>query len=287
MKASTREEDESIKMRDNYADDQTTIDIMELLNLLWRKAWLLALCFVSAAALVGVYTKCFVTPLYSATSMIYVVPKTTDPTSTEDLQLGTQLASDYQMLGKSRLVVEGVIEKLGLTIPYDKLSDSVEITNPTDTHFLRISISNPDPALAAAISNAMAEELSIRVAEVMVTEKPTLAEVAVPGEKPDSPDLFKNMMIGGLIGFFVSAAILLLRYFMDDTIKTSEDIERYLSINILAVIPIDEHQKTRKRRQKKVARTKREHVPPNLTEISVGQDIEIKPVRLVGKQRCN
>lgn len=244
-------------------DGDDEIDLLEILHLFLHKAWLLALCFIAGAVILGLYTKFMVTPMYSATSTIYVLSKTTSLTSVADLQLGSQLTADYQMLGTSRLVVEQVIENMGLNMSYGMLASRISISNPTDTHFLRITVSDADPQLAADISNAMAEELSNSVAEVMVTEKPSLAEVAIPASMPYSPNIPKQAMIGGLIGFCIAAALILLRFFIDDTIKTTDDIQKELGINTLAIVPLKESTDTkfgRGKRKKRAEANKRSRV---------------------------
>lgn len=82
--------------------------------LLVRKIWLIVLCMAIGVARVGAVTITMITPQYSASSMIYILTKTTSVTSLADLQMGTQLTVDFQTLATSRPVVESVIEQLNL-----------------------------------------------------------------------------------------------------------------------------------------------------------------------------
>jgi capsular polysaccharide biosynthesis protein len=184
--------------------------------------------------------------------MIYVFTKTTSITSLADLQIGSQLTVDFKTLGTSRPVVERVISKLSLNTTYEDLLKTVTIENPNNTRILKINVVNSDPKLAAAISNAMAESLSDRVAEVMSTSKPSTVEQAVVPKKPSSPNTVQNTVIGGLLGLLIAIIVVLSRYYMDDTIKTEEDITKYLGMNTLAAISLEhsgadsgKHQKVR------------------------------------------
>jgi capsular polysaccharide biosynthesis protein len=47
-------------------------------------------------------------------------------------------------------------------------------------------------------------------------------------------------MIGFLCGVAVVVGILVFRFFFDDSVKTTDDIEKYLGITTLAVIPLME-----------------------------------------------
>ncbi len=220
----------------NPAAEEDTIDLLELAQVLLRKAWALILALVIGAAAAGIFTKMFITPQYQASSMIYIYSKSTSITSLTDLQIGSQLAVDFQIVGTSREVMDSVIAKLGLNTNYKGLLRTVSVTSPTGSHILKIDVTNPDPVLAANISNAIADELRARIAAVMNTDEPsTLSRAYVP-EYPVSPSMTKNMALGGLGLAFLMAAIFVIAYLMDDTIKTEEDVKKYLGVNVLAEI---------------------------------------------------
>ena len=167
--------------------------------------------------------------------MIYILTKTTSVTSLADLQIGSQLTIDFETLATSRPVVNNVREKLGLEeISYDEFVGLLTISNPADTRILKITATYPDPETAQQIANAMADATADRVAEIMVTDRPTIVEEAVVAKNPSSPSLFRNVLMGGALGLILAAAILIVRHLMDDTIKTEEDVEKYLQLNTLA-----------------------------------------------------
>ena len=229
----------------NPAAEEDTIDLMELAGVLLRKAWALALAFVIGATAAGVFTKLFITPQYEATSMIYIYTKSTSITSITDLQIGSQLAVDFQIVGTSREVMDSVIARLGLDTDYKKLLKSVEISSPSGSHILKIVATNPDPQLAADISNAIADELRARIAAVMNTDEPsTLSRAYVP-EYPVSPSMVKNVALGGIGLTFLLAAIFVVVFLLDDTIKNEEDVKKYLGLNVLAEIVVERGGKTK------------------------------------------
>lgn len=229
----------------NPAQAENTINLIELAGVLLRKAWALALAFVIGATAAGVFTKLFITPQYEATSMIYIYTKSTSITSITDLQIGSQLAVDFQIVGTSREVMDSVIARLGLDTDYKKLLDTVEISSPSGSHILKIVATNPDPQMAADISNAIADELRARIAAVMNTDEPsTLSRAYVP-EYPVSPSMVKNVALGGIGLTFLLAAIFVVAFMLDDTIKNEEDVKKYLGLNVLAEIVVERGGKTK------------------------------------------
>lgn len=215
------------------------IDLLELAGVLWRKLWAIVACLVIGAVLAGGYTKLMVTPQYTATSMIYILGQTTSISSVADLQLSSELTADFTIMAKSRPVIQSVIKELDLDMSYEQLVGAVNLENPTDSHILKIHVTNSDPKLAKTISNAMAEAVAENISSVMATDKPSIAEKAITPKAPSSPNLTKNIAMGGIVGVAIAVAIIVLGYLLDDTIKTEEDVRKYLQLNTLAEIPME------------------------------------------------
>lgn len=234
---------------DNREDDEMEIDLVEVFQLMLKRWWLIIGCAVVFAAAAFGYTKLFVTPQYEASSMIYILSKTTSISSALDLQLGKQLTVDFETLATSRPVVEKVIDELGLDTEYETLVGSITVSNPTDTQILKIFARNPDPVLARDISNAMSDATAEQIAAVMVTDKPSTVEEAVVPRYPVSPNVKKNTLIAGLAGALLVMAIILLNYLLDDRIKSEEDIVKYLELNALASIPLNKGEKSSKKKK--------------------------------------
>lgn len=232
----------------NQDDREDVIDLMELFHVLLRRWYLIFICGLLGAAAAFGYTKIRIVPQYEASSMIYILEA-----SDINLSLSKQLTVDFATLAKSRPVVEKVIDELELNATYEQLVSTITIANPSDTSILKISARNPDPKLACEISNAMSDATAERVASVMMTDKPSKVEDAVVPQYPVSPNVKKNVMMGGMFGIVVMAGILVVLYLLDDRIKSEEDIERYLGLTTLASIPISRGEKKHKSKGKKAA----------------------------------
>lgn len=240
------------KMKNQMENEEDVIDLLEVLYALRRKWAFLLVGLLIGALAAGIGTKFLVTPQYQASSMIYILTKTTSVTSLTDLQIGSQLTVDFQTLATSRPVINEVREKLNLEdISYEAFVGLLTITNPTDTRILKITATYPDPDTAKEIANAMAESTADRVAEIMVTDRPTIAEEAVVPQNPASPNLRKNIMMGAVLGFLLIAVIVIVRFLLDDTIKTEEDVQKYLQMNTLAAFGINHGAESETRRRRR------------------------------------
>ena len=212
------------------------IDLMEILSLLLHHVWLFALAAVVGALLVGIGVKLFIRPQYTARSTIYVFSDTT----TQDLNLSSKLTTDFQIIATTRTTIDLVIEELGWDMTAADLmrENTIKVTNPTDSHMLRISVTNGDPAKAAQISNALANVMCEQIASIMKSERPQFVEPAVLGSKT-SPYVKRDAIIGGLVCALLAVIFVLVRYFINDTITTEEDVDRYLGLTILSSVPME------------------------------------------------
>ncbi len=227
------------------------IDLIELFLALKRRIVIIILAAIAGIVIMGGYTVLFVTPMYSATSMLYVLTTSTSITSLADIQLGTQLTSDYSILMTTHPVIDTVIENLGLDMSYEELVGKITIDNPSDTRILNITVTDPVPETAQNIANELAAVTVVHMAEVMKTEEPSIAEEAQLPTSPVSPNLSKNCAIGALAGLILSAGIVIILYLINDKVHTEDDIEKYLHMTTLGIIPSRESKKQKLGRRKR------------------------------------
>ena len=224
------------------AEDE--IDLVELFYLLWGHAWQIILCLILGAGLALGYTKLLVTPLYQATSSIYIVSASNNSVvNLTDLQIGAQLTADYQELILSRPLLEDVIENLELTngegepMSTNALKNMIAISNTADTRILKVTVTSSDPQESADIANELIDQACIYLPQIMETEEPNLVEEAIPPTQKSSPSTARNVVLGGLLGACLACGVLVLRYLMNDTFVTPDDVVKYLGVQPLAVIP--------------------------------------------------
>ncbi len=232
--------------------DNDVIDLRDLYFAMKRKFLLILAVGLLGACLYGAYTALFMDPLYTSTSSILVLSKETELTSLTDLQFGTQLTSDYQVLLTSTGVMDQVIEDLDLDVSAKQLRNSIAITNPENTRILEVSVTNTDAALAKEIADQVVEVFCKYVGDKMEVIPPKIIEKGKIPTVQSSPSMLKNVVMGFLLGVIISGGIICLIAVMDDSIKSEEDMEKYLGIAVLASVPDrqDYINKKKKKRRK-------------------------------------
>ena len=238
------------KLNQRMEDDELTIDLGELFGVLLSKAHIIILAAILMALVAFVGTKLFITPMY-------VLAKDDNSTSStsnySELTAGSMLTKDYMELVKSRPVLEKVISVLNLEMEPDQLANMITVSTPTDTRIMSISVESPSPKESKEIADALREAVSVQIKEIMNADAVnTVEEGNLPTTK-SSPNTTKNMALGGILGLVIAAGIIVLIYLFDDTIKTPDEVENYLGLNVLTSIPIqngDGKQKRAKNQRK-------------------------------------
>ena len=223
-------------MGKTHDDDEVEIDLRELFYAL-KKRILVILAAILAGAVIAGVTKLFITPVYSATATMLVLTKETTLSSLADLQIGSQLTKDYNILITSRTVLQDVVDELNLDMTYKELKERITVENPSDTRILSITAIDKDPEMAKKIADTLAKTSADFIGDKMEVTPPKIIE---EGEVPTiqtSPSTKKNVLIGALAGLVLSAGVIILLTLMDDTIKSEDDIENYLGLTTLASIP--------------------------------------------------
>ena len=224
-------------LRDN---DEMEIDLLQLFYALKKKIWFILAAMIIGGGLAGAYSKFLITPQYSSTSMMYILSKETTLTSLADLQIGSQLTEDYKVIVNSRPVLGEVIDSLALDMSYEQLLAKISIGNPTDTRILTVTVTDPDPYRAKAIVDCVAETASDYIGEIMEMIPPKIIENGTVATRKTSPSNGKNAVLGALAGMVLVCGVIVIQVIMNDTVRTEEDVERYLGLTVLASVPLRE-----------------------------------------------
>ncbi len=243
-------------MQDNNKNEEIEINLGEIFAVLLHKIWIIILAAVVCGAVAFFYSFFIITPQYESTTKVYILNKQSGTSVTySDVQLSSTLSKDYEQLVTSRYVIEGVISKLNLDDTYESLSSRVSASNTDDTRIIAITVTDPDPEQAQKIANAVRDLAAEHITQVMDIEAVNVVDNANLPDSPVSPSVPKWTLIGVAIGMIISIAVIVIQHLLDDSIKSSEDIEKYLGISTLALIPMNEGQQADQQNRRRSPRS--------------------------------
>ncbi|WP_247945964.1 capsular polysaccharide biosynthesis protein [Streptococcus oralis] len=216
------------------------IDVFQLLKILWKRKFLIALVAIVTGVVAFAYSSFIVKPEYTSTTRIYVVNRNQGDKSgltNQDLQAGSYLVKDYREIILSQDVLEKVATDLKLELPPKGLASKIKVTVPVDTRIVSISVTDRAPEEASRIANSLREVAAQKIISVTRVSDVTTLEEARPATSPSSPNIRRNTMVGFLAGAVVMVVTVLLVELLDTRVKRPEDIEDVMQIALLGVVP--------------------------------------------------
>lgn len=227
------------------------IDIKTVLLELWhRKILVLAIIALSLFASFF-YTKVLCPVKYRACAKMVITGSSVQTSSTSDYAVALYLIRDCTEIMTDKVVLSQVAEKVGNNYTYARLKGSISIDNPNNSRVLEITVTDTDPENAAKIANAVCEVSKDVILATLDVENANLFSPAHAATSPSSPNIRRNLLIGLAAGIALSIIVTIAIYYSYDKINGSDDVERYLGLSTLAVIP---YNRTKARAAKKAVR---------------------------------
>lgn len=227
------------------------LDLKEILEAFWNKKWIVIILMIIGAVFGFIYTKYLVEPKYtSSVTLILSKPVNADESQNSDLSitqsdisLNQKLISTYGEIIKSRKVLEQVINNLSLDMDYDSLFKCFSTNAVEDTDVVKVSVTTNSPTKSASIANEAVNVFSGEVVKIYNIKNVSIIDEGQADYEPVNVNMAKNIIVFALLFFTIGVAIVFAIYYFDNTIKSKEEIEKYLGVPVLAIIPKIENQK--------------------------------------------
>lgn len=212
------------------------LDLLQLLRECLRRWYLILLAAVFFGGAAFAYFTYMVKPTYESTAVLYIYSKETTLTSLTDLQIGSVLTEDYIVIVKSRPVMQQVVNNLNLPVSYKTLAGLIELKNPEDTRVLRITATYTDPETAKKIADEVASVAAEYISDIMEMAPPKFIETGEVPTFKSAPATVTYSVLAAVLGAMLVCGILAVRLVLDDTVKSSEDVQKYLGLPVLASV---------------------------------------------------
>ncbi|WKY46457.1 Wzz/FepE/Etk N-terminal domain-containing protein [Eubacteriaceae bacterium ES3] len=225
-------------------NDELEIDLLKLIKALWHKAWLLVLVSFIFGGGALAYTYLYVDPLYESSAQMYVnnnglsFDTSALSISSTDITASKSLVDTYMVILKSRQMLNEVIADAQLDLTYDELVEMITAASVDSTEVFEILVTDTDPYRAELIANTIAEDLPERISSIVEGSSARIVDYAVVPAAKSSPNLFKYTLMGALVGFVLSAGLIIIIELSDTTIREEDYlVTNYTDIPLLAIIP--------------------------------------------------
>lgn len=236
-------------------NEEKSFDIRDVANYLLGKFWIILLAMVCFAVAAIIYTST-ITPLYTSKSTVFILYQGTTVNSSQlqsDLNAGNLLTTASPHLVTKEYcgkVAENVSNNTSFTVDKDFVYSCLKVTPDEETSVVTFEATTTNAQLSYHIADWAAKGFEEQLKTFIPSAEtdpnnpnqvsPLKANQANPPEvasEPSNIHTARNALLAAAIGAVLSCAVLIVIFMFDDKIKTPDDIDRYLSLNVLGVIP--------------------------------------------------
>lgn len=213
------------------------MELKEIWRVIKKRLVMIALITVVAGGTSGLLSRYVLTKEYTGTATLMVISRSSSDLLASMIT-GQQLVGTYTSLVTSRLVVGGVDARLGLHMPVLELAHMISAAPVAGTDLMTIQVTAPSPTWAAIVANAAAQETVAVLTRMQGQKNMDIINSAIPNPVPVSPHTRTNIAVAVVLGLMVGGALAFLLEYLDDSIRSEEDVKRLLNLPVLTVIPV-------------------------------------------------
>lgn len=214
------------------------INLKELLRYVLSKFYVVLLVLIAVVSVGEIYSVYLKTPMYNSTTKLVLTEQKQNTTiTTNDVTLSNNLVKTYSEIIKSRDVLEKVIDDLKLGLTVDQLSSKISVSSVTNTQLINVTVSDKDAELAQKIANDVAKVFKAEIVSLYKIDNVQIVDKATAATSPYNINLGKQTLEYLLAGLAAGIGIVLVMFYLDNTIKSSQTVENKTGLVVLGVVP--------------------------------------------------
>lgn len=221
---------------------EETISLKEIIHFLKKRLALIVGVTLIAVVLSAIFTFFLTTPQYQASTQILVnqTQENEQPINATELQSNRELINTYNVIMTSPIILDSVIEETGIDRGVNELQGQITVSSEEESQVVTLSVEDSNPALASDLANTIAQTFEEEVIDIMNIDNVSILSNSQAEDvtNPISPQPLLNLMVSFIIGLMIGVGLALLLEFMDQTVKTEQDVEKLLNLPILGSISI-------------------------------------------------
>ncbi|ADE68162.1 MULTISPECIES: YveK family protein [Priestia] len=219
---------------------EETISLRELFAVLRKRLWLIVLITIVAATVSAVISFFVLTPVYQSKTQILVNQAKSDEQlyNMQAVQTNIQLINTYNDIITSPVILDKVIKELKLDGSGQSLSGKIQVINAKDSQVVQIVVQDTNAKRATDIANTTASVFQKEVPKIMNVDNVKVLSKATVGESssPVKPQPLLNVAIAIVVGLMLGIGLSFLLEYLDNTLKTEQDIENILELPVMGVV---------------------------------------------------
>lgn len=216
------------------------LELREYWTIIRKRLAMVLLIPILAAIVSGVVSIYVIKKEYAAATTLLVneKPSANQGISYDSIMTNQALVNTYTAIIKSQTLEQDVVNELHIPYTAGQIDGMIKVSSPTQSEVIQVSVTAPSESLAVRIANAMASKFQgeahklYDVANVQVVDP----AVAPTTASPVKPNKKLNVAIAFILGLMISIGLAFLLEYLDNRLRTDEDVQRYLKLPVLGVV---------------------------------------------------
>ncbi|GGF31136.1 capsular polysaccharide biosynthesis protein [Halobacillus andaensis] len=221
---------------------EETISLREIFEVLKKRIWMILAVTAGAAIISAIVTFFILTPTYEASSEFIVNQSESmeqdSAYDVNDIRTNVELISTYNVIIKSPAILDEVIDSLNLQLSAEQLSNKIQVSSAEESQVVNVTVTDESQSTAVEIANGTVETFQQEIPSLMNVDNVNILSPAVErvDASPVSPKPLLNIAIAIVVGLMVGVGLAFLLEYLDNTIKTEQDVEKTLGVPLMGVI---------------------------------------------------
>lgn len=224
-------------------DSEVSIDLLQILGLLWSRKFIILAAMAVAAILAFVKVAFFTADVFTAEGVLYVSNRTeftqtmeNDMVYGSDIDASRMMSETYMEILTTRAFFTDVSNALDGAYSWEQIRGMMSIAVVNETELLKITVQNGSAEAAYMVADAIMRQAPLKLSEIFDGGEVRVVETPVLPEEPNGKGLMRLMLIAIMAGFVLSCGVIVVLNFFDSTIHRSDDIVKRYNISILGEI---------------------------------------------------
>lgn len=218
------------------------MELREYIQIIRKRVWIVIVLLIMSILVSGYLSYFVLDKIYAASTTLIVSGRkdpnaASNPIQYNDILLNQKLVKSYSLLATSDRVMTQVIDELNLNMKTQALGSKITVKSMDDTEIIKITAEDKVPAKAQAIANSLAKVFKDEVKAFLLMDNVQIIDTAPLPDTPVKPNHMLNIIMAALISIVAGFGIILLIEYLDNTVKTPDDIEKFLELPLLGTIP--------------------------------------------------
>ena len=215
------------------------INLEELFYYFRNKISWIIIAIILAIGIGNTFTILTRTPMYKSSTTMVLVNENKDSSTynTTEQQLNKNLVGTYSEIIKSRMILETVISNLKLDYTSSELASNISVEAVDNTEIIKVSVSDANEKEATSIANEIAKVFMEKIQKIYNLNNVSIIDKAEDAIAPYNVNYLKDNAIYILVGLVLSCGTIFIFFYFDTTIKSSEEIESKLGLNVIGSVP--------------------------------------------------